>query len=224
MMNETSLGHIERHFGQLKDPRIERTKRHKLLDIIVITICGVICGADDWVNLEIFGNAKLEWFKTFLELSNGIPSQDTFGRVFAAINPKEFEKCFMEWVRAIYQLTQGQEIAIDGKQLRGSSMSEAGKSAIHMVNAWASANQLVLGQLKVDEKTNEITAIPALLEMLEISGSIVTIDAIGTQTRIAETILEGGGDYLLAVKENQGKVYEDLQYIFELDRQDKCDD
>jgi predicted transposase YbfD/YdcC len=220
MVNEIPLGHIERHFGQLKDPRVERTKRHKLLDIIVITVCGVICGADDWVNLEIFGNAKLEWFKTFLELPNGIPSHDTFGRVFAAINPKEFEKCFMEWVRTIYQLTQGQVIAIDGKQLRGSSMSEAGKSAIYMVNAWASVNRLVLGQLKVDEKTNEITAIPALLKLLEISGCIVTIDAIGTQTRIAETILEGGGDYLLAVKENQGKLYEDLQFIFEQDRQD----
>lgn len=220
MVSETPLGHIERHFGQLKDPRVERTKRHKLLDIIVITICGVICGADDWVNLEIFGNAKLEWFKTFLELPNGIPSHDTFGRVFAAINPQEFEKCFIEWVRTIYQLTQGQVIAIDGKQLRGSSMSEAGKSAIYMVNAWASVNRLVLGQLKVDEKTNEITAIPALLKLLEISGCIVTIDAIGTQTRIAETILDGGGDYLLAVKENQGKLYEDLQFIFEQDRQD----
>lgn len=220
MKTEYPLGHIERHFGQIKDPRVERTKRHKLLDIIVITICGVICGADDWVNLEIFGNAKLEWFKTFLGLPNGIPSHDTFGRVFAAINPQELEKCFMEWVRAIHQLTQGQVIAIDGKQLRGSSMSEAGKSAIYMVNAWASANRLALGQLKVDEKTNEITAIPTLLKLLEISGCIVTIDAIGTQTRIAETILEGGGDYLLAVKENQGKLYEDLQFIFEQDRQD----
>lgn len=220
MKTESPLGHIERHFAQLKDPRVERTKRHKLLDIIVITICGVICGADDWVNLEIFGNAKLEWFKTFLELPNGIPSHDTFGRVFAAINPQEFENCFIEWVRTIHQLTQGQVIAIDGKQIRGSSMSEAGKSAIYMVNAWASANRLVLGQLKVDEKTNEITAIPTLLKMLEIYGCIVTIDAIGTQTRIAETILEGGGDYLLAVKENQGKLYEDLQFIFEQDRQD----
>jgi len=220
MKTSNPLRNIERHFGKIKDPRVERTKRHKLLDIIVITICGVICGADDWVNIEIFGKAKLEWFKTFLELPNGIPSHDTFGRVFAAINPQEFERCFVEWVRTIHQLTQGQVIAIDGKQLRGSSMKEAGKSAIYMVNAWASANRLVLGQLKVDEKSNEITAIPALLELLEITDCIVTIDAIGTQIRIAETILDRGGDYLLAVKENQGRLYKDLQYIFEQDRLD----
>ena len=220
MKTSNPLRNIERHFGKMKDPRVERTNRHKLLDIIMITICGVICGADDWVNIEIFGKAKLEWFKTFLELPNGIPSHDTFGRVFAAINPQEFERCFVEWVRTIHQLTQGQVIAIDGKQLRGSSMKEAGKSAIYMVNAWASANRLVLGQLKVDEKSNEITAIPALLELLEITDCIVTIDAIGTQIRIAETILDRGGDYLLAVKENQGRLYKDLQYIFEQDRLD----
>jgi predicted transposase YbfD/YdcC len=220
MRKETVLGSIERHFGKIKDPRVDRTKQHKLMDMIVLTICGVICGADDWVNLEMFGNAKLEWFRTFLELPNGIASHDTFGRVFAAINPKEFENSFMEWVKTINELTKGQVIAIDGKQVRGSVDNEAGKKAIYMVNAWASANQLVLGQLKVNEKSNEITAIPALLELLEISGCIITIDAIGTQTRIAETILERGGDYLLAVKENQGNLYEDMEYVFEQDRQD----
>jgi predicted transposase YbfD/YdcC len=219
MDKATPLGNIEQYFGNLTDPRVDRTKRHKLLDIIVITICGVICGADDWVNIEMFGKAKLEWLKTFLELPNGIPSHDTFGRVFAALNPQEFENSFMEWVRAIFELTKGQVIAIDGKQVRGSLDKNRGKRAIYMVNAWASANQLVLGQLKVDEKSNEITAIPALLELLEISGCIVTIDAIGTQTGIAEIILERGGDYLLAVKENQPNLKEDMEYIFGLDRE-----
>ncbi len=219
MEKAKGLGNIEKHFGKITDPRVERTKRHKLLDIIVITICGVICGADDWVNIEIFGKAKLEWLKTFLELPGGIPSHDTLGRVFAALDPQEFENSFMEWVRAIFELTKGQVIALDGKQMRGSLDNNKGKRAIYLVNAWASGNQLVLGQLKVDEKSNEITAIPALLELLEINGCIVTIDAIGTQTRIAETILERGGDYLLAVKENQSNLKEDLEYLFGVDRE-----
>lgn len=218
MAKEAEVGSIAKHFGQVKDPRVERTKRHKLLDIILIAICGVICGADSWVDIEMFGKAKKEWLKTILELPNGIPSHDTFGRVFAAINPEEFEKSFMEWVQAINKLTQGQVIAIDGKQLRGSHDSEAGKNAIYMVSAWASESQLVLGQRKVDDKSNEITAIPKLLKLIEISGCIVTIDAIGTQTQIAKTILEHHGDYLLAVKENQGHLYEDIYDLFEEDR------
>ena len=159
----------------------------------MIAICGVICGADSWVDIELFGKSKLNWLKTFLELPNGVPSHDTFGRVFAAINPEEFEKGFMEWVQAINELTQGQVIAIDGKQLRGSRDGENGKNAIYMVSAWAVENQLVLGQHKVDEKSNEITAIPKLLKLLEITGCIVTIDAIGTQTKIAKAILDRDG-------------------------------
>ncbi len=217
MNKKVSIGSIARHFVKVKDPRVERTKRHKLLDIILIAICGVICGADSWVDIEMFGKAKLEWLKTFLPLPNGIPSHDTFGRVFAAINPEEFERSFMEWVQAIVELTQGQVIAIDGKQLRGSQDSENGKRAIYMVSAWATANELVLGQRKVDEKSNEITAIPKLLKLLDIAGCIVTIDAIGTQTKIAKTIIEQGADYLLAVKENQGNLYEDIQDLFEED-------
>jgi len=215
MSPEPEIGSIVKHFGKVKDPRINRTKLHELLDIIIIAICGVICGADDWVGIELFGKAKIDWLKTFLKLPNGIPSHDTFGRVFAALNPQEFESSFMEWVQAISQLTQGQVIAIDGKQLRGSRDSGVGKNAIYMVSAWATENQLVLGQRKVDEKSNEITAIPKLLKLLEIKGCIVTVDAIGTQTKIAKTIIEQEGDYILAVKENQGHLYEDIHDLFE---------
>ena len=215
MTPEPEIGSIVQHFGKVKDPRINRTKLHELLDIIIIAICGVICGADNWVDIELFGKAKIAWLKTFLKLPNGIPSHDTFGRVFAALNPQEFESSFMEWVQAINQLTQGQVIAIDGKQLRGSRDSGVGKNAIYMVSAWATENQLVLGQRKVDEKSNEITAIPKLLKLLEIKGCIVTVDAIGTQTKIAKTVIEQGGDYILAVKENQGHLYEDIHDLFE---------
>jgi predicted transposase YbfD/YdcC len=218
MNQKAGIGSIAKHFGKVNDPRLERTKRHKLLDILLIAICAVICGADSWVDVEMFGKSKLEWLRTFLLLPNGIPSHDTFGRVFATINPEEFEKSFLEWVRAINELTQGQVIAIDGKQLRGSQDSESGKNAIYMVSAWATENELVLGQRKVDEKSNEITAIPKLLKLLEIEGCIVTIDAIGTQTKITKTIIEQGGDYLLAVKENQGNLYEDIQALFEEDQ------
>jgi len=218
MSKEPEIGSIAKHFGKIKDPRKERTKRHKLLDIILIAICGVICGADSWVDIELFGKSKKDWLKSFLKLPNGVPSHDTFGRVFAAINPEEFEKSFMEWVQAINELTQGQVIAIDGKQLRGSHEGENGKNAIYMVSAWAVENQLVLGQRKVDEKSNEITAIPKLLKLIEIAGCIVTIDAIGTQTKITKTIVERDGDYLLAVKENQGHLYEDIHDLFEEDQ------
>lgn len=215
MTPEPELGSIVKHFSKVKDPRIDRTKRHQLLDILIIAICGVICGADSWVDIELFGKTKIAWLKSFLKLPNGIPSHDTFGRVFAAIDPEEFESSFMEWVQAINQLTQGQVIAIDGKQLRGSHDKHTGKSAIYMVSAWATENQLVLGQRKVDDKSNEITAIPKLLKLLEIKGCIVTVDAIGTQTKIAKSIVDQGGDYILGVKENQGRLYEDIHDLFE---------
>jgi predicted transposase YbfD/YdcC len=185
----------------------------------MIAILAVICGADSWSDVELYGKNKKRWLKQFLELANGIPSHDTFGRVFALLDPKEFGSRFMEWVQAIHTLTQGQVIAIDGKQLRGSAERERGKQAINLVSAWATANQLVLGQIKVDAKSNEITAIPQLLEMLELTGCLVTIDAIGTQTEIAQQIVEQGGDYLLAAKENQGHLYEDLAYLFQFERE-----
>lgn len=205
---------ITEHFADLEDPRVDRTKRHELQDILVIAICAVICGADSWVDVEFFGNAKLKWFQTFLELPNGIPSHDTFGRVFARLNPEQFQRCFLEWIQSVAVISQGQVIAVDGKTLRRSHDKYLGKNAIVMVSAWASANHLVLGQLKVNEKSNEITAIPQLLQMLDVSGCIVTVDALGCQPEIAETIVSQEADYVLAVKENQGRLHEDIQELF----------
>ena len=217
MAQEPELGSFKKCFGKVKDPRIDRTKRHKLIEIMIMATLAVICGADSWVDVEMFGNSKKEWLKTFLELENGIPSHDTFGRVFALINPQEFENGFKEWVKLIQEVTQGQVIAIDGKQIRGSKDIPAGQAAIYMVSAWATANQLVLGQRKVDDKSNEITAIPQLMKVLDLAGCIVVVDAIGTQTKIAKTIIDQGADYVLAVKENQGHLYEDIHDLFEED-------
>ena len=210
---------IEEHFGKVRDPRIDRTKDHKLIDIIAIALCGVICGAEGWVDIEMFGNSKLVWLKTFLELPNGIPSHDTFGRVFSLLDAEQFQAAFYEWVQAVWEITQGQIVNIDGKCLRGSDDTRLGKRAIYMVSAWAEENHLVLGQRKVDEKSNEITAIPELLKMLALSGCIVTIDAMGTQREIAQSIQEAGADYLLSVKENQGHLYEDLSMLFGVDQE-----
>jgi predicted transposase YbfD/YdcC len=216
-MDKEAIASIAKHFEGLPDPRTGNAKVHIFLEILIIAICAVICGADGWSDVELFGKNKKAWLKTFLELPRGIPSHDTFGRVFAKIKPDEFQKRFIEWVQAIERLTSGQVIAIDGKKLRRSHDQAAGTAAIYMVSAWATQNQLVLGQTKVADKSNEIKAIPQLLQLLEIAGCIVTMDAIGTQTEIAETIVDGGGDYLLAVKENQGHLFEDVQYLFEVD-------
>jgi len=185
------------------------------MDIITIAICGVICGADSWVDIELFGKSKAGWLKGFLELPNGIPSHDTFGRVFAHLDAQQFRDCFLQWVQALSAVTRGQVIAIDGKTLRRSHDKSLGKSAIHMVSAWASENRLVLGQTKVAEKSNEITAIPELLALLDVSGCIVTIDAMGCQKAIARLIIEESGDYVLALKEDQGQLYQEVQELFE---------
>ena len=214
MAERSSFFSITAHFGPIEDPRIERTKRHKLIDIIVIAICGVICGAEDWVAIERFGRAKLEWFQTFLELPNGIPSHDTFGRVFGLLNPEQFQHSFLSWVQALVQVSSGQIIAIDGKMLRHSFDRGLGKAAIHMVSAWASVNRLVLGQLKVAEKSNEITAIPELLKLLVLKGCIVTIDAMGCQTEIVALIVEQEADYVISLKGNQGTLHRDVQEAF----------
>src|SRR5919202_1033065 len=208
------LGSIRTHFAPLTDPRVERTKRHHLLDIIVIAICAVICGADGWVDVEEFGKAKLAWFRTFLALPNGIPSHDTFGRVFAALDPEQFQQCFLAWVRAVASLSAGQVVALDGKTVRRSHDRTNGKAAIHMVSAWASANRLVLRQLKEHAKSNEITALPALLQLLALKGCIVTIDAMGCQTAIAQTIIAQGGDYVLALKANHPTLHEAVATYF----------
>jgi predicted transposase YbfD/YdcC len=214
-MEERISGAIEQHFGDLEDPRMDRTKLHKLMDILVIAICAVIAGADNWEDVEEFGRARLEWFKTFLELANGIPSHDTFNRVFARLDPEQFQACFLRWMMAVSEILGGQVIAMDGKVVRRSHDKGIGKAAIDMVSAWATANHLVLGQVKVEEKSNEITAIPQLLQALEIAGCIVTIDAMGCQTEIAEQIIEREAQYVLALKENQGNLYEDVVGLFD---------
>ncbi len=205
---------ITDHFSSLKDPRIERSKLHQLIDIITIAVCAVICGADGWEQIELYGKAKHKWFSQFLALPNGIPSHDTFARVFARIDPEEFQRCFIDWIKAISKLTNGEVIAIDGKTLCHSYNTANAQSAIHMVSAWATANRLVLGQVKVDDKSNEITAIPELLKVLEIAGCIVTIDAMGCQKDIAKLIIEREADYILTVKQNQGYLYKDIEQLF----------
>ena len=213
-MTKLSSLSLTDHFASVQDPRIERSKRHKLIDIIIIAICAVICGADDWVAIERFGQAKLEWFQTFLELPNGIPSHDTFGRVFAMLNPEQFQHSFLNWVQALVEVSLGQIIAIDGKMLRHSFDRSLGKAAIYMVSAWAWVNRLVLAQLKVDEKSNEITAIPELLKLLVLKGCIVTIDAMGCQTEIVELVIEQEADYVISLKGNQGTLHRDVQEAF----------
>ena len=214
-MGEGRKASIVECFGALEDPRIERCKRHQLLDIITIAICAVICGADSWVYVEMFGKSKEEWFRSFLDLPNGIPSHDTFGDVFSRLDPDRFQECFVEWSQGLAELLPGEVVAIDGKTVRRSHDKRAGKQAIHLVSAWASANTLTLGQVKTEDKSNEITAIPRLLEMLELNGCIVTIDAMGCQKEIAQGILERGADYVLAVKQNQGRLYDDVRDLFE---------
>jgi len=216
-MSELGGNSIAEQFGELEDPRDDRGIRHQLLDIIVIAICAIICGADGWVEVETFGKAKRDWFKQFLALPHGIPSHDTFGHVFARLDAEQFQGSFLRWIQSISQFTAGQVIAIDGKTLRRSHDRFLGKGAIEIVSAWASANQLVLGQVKVDEGSNEITAIPELLRVLEVRDCIVTIDAIGCQTDIAQTIVDKGGDYALALKGNQGQLFDDVKSLFNIE-------
>jgi predicted transposase YbfD/YdcC len=213
-MEPTGSPSIREHFGELPDPRMERTKRHQLLDILTIAVCGVICGADSWVEVEQFGKAKRAWLEQFLVLPNGIPSHDTFGRVFAHLDPARFEQCFLAWVQGIVTPEAGDLVAIDGKVSRRSHDRRAGKGAIDVVSAWAGRHRLVLGQVAVGAKSNEITAIPVLLEALALQGCVVTIDAMGCQTAIAQQIVAQGADYVLALKGNQSTLHQEVATAF----------
>src|SRR5947209_4094295 len=210
---------IVRHFRRLKDPRRAHRRLHLLQDIIVIALCAVIAGAQDWQDIETFGRQRRAWLRRFLELPNGIPSHATFERVFDRLKPQAFQACFREWVRAIGAALGIKHIAIDGKTLRGSGSAKLGP--LHLVSAWASAQRLSLGQVAVDAKSNEITAIPALLDLLDIHGALVSIDAMGCQKAIATKIMERGGDYILMVKDNQEHLLTDIQQAFiDADQQD----
>jgi predicted transposase YbfD/YdcC len=211
-----------RAFSELKDPRVNRTKRHLLEDILALAICAIICGADGWTQVAKFGRCKLQWFRTFLALPNGIPSHDTFGRVFAALDPRAFEECFLKWIAALATASAGRLIAIDGKTIRRSLDVANGKAAIHMVSAWCGANHMVLGQLATDAKSNEITAIPELLKLLDVQDAVITIDAAGCQKKIAAAIVEQGGDYLLQVKGNQGGLHDETVMLFDQCLRDDC--
>jgi len=216
MMDDGATCTIMAHVAAREDPRIERAKQPMLVDSITIALCAVICGADTWVEVEEFGKAKQPWFATFLGLPHGIRSHDTFGRVFAALDGGQFATCFREWVAAIATRTgtTGQVIAIEGKTVRRSHDRGAGKGALHLVSAWACANHLVLAHVPVTAKSNEITALPVILRLLALKGCIVTIDAMGCQTEVAHTIRAGEGDYVRALKKNQGRLHGDVEAIF----------
>lgn len=202
---------IWEYFSILPDPRVERTRLHKLEDIITIALCAVIGGAETWVDIARFGRAKEAWFRTFLELPFGIPSHDTFGRVFAAMSPDEFERCFQAWTADLAGSSEGKLIAIDGKTIRRSVDRASGRAAIHLVSAWVHENHAVFGQIRTEDKSNEITAIPRLLAMLNLTGATITIDAIGCQREISRQIVDRGGAYVLAVKANQAELHEDIR-------------
>ena len=213
MARNVSAG-IQEHFAGLTDPR-RRKVIYPLINIVTIALCAVMCGADDFVSIALWARTKKKWLAKFLDLSDGIPSHDRFNAVLAAIKPAEFEKCLLSWITALHEVTDGQLIAVDGKTLRRSFDAASSKSAIHMVSAWATVNLITLGQVVVDAKSNEITAIPKLLEMLELFGALVTIDAMGCQTEIARTIVDAGADYVLAVKGNQPTLHEGIIEFFD---------
>lgn len=205
---------FDAHFSEMDDPRLDRQKRHALMDVLFISVCGVICGAKSFVDMADFGRAKLDWFKERLELENGIPSHDTFRRVYSLIDPEQFRDCFISWTGAISEAVDD-IISFDGKTLRHSFDSATGMSAIHVLNAWSSVNDFCLGQMKVDGKSNEITAMPQLIKLMDIKGSVVTADALNCQKDIAETIIDQGADYVLALKGNHHDLFEDVKLYFE---------
>jgi len=208
MQTHPELSIIE-HFKTLNDPRVDRSKDHDLIDVLVVAVCCLLCGGESFNDMEDFGQAKYQWFRTFLKLRNGIPSHDTFNRVFQALDPKEFLDCFLSWTQSLRQAVGQEIVALDGKALRRAIKNK--QSPKYIVSAWANSNNLVLGQLQVDEKSNEITAVPELLRVLELAGCIVTLDAMGCQKKIAKEIIEADADYVLALKGNQEKVHEEVK-------------
>ena len=213
-MSESPIATLHAHFEEVEDPRVAYLVDHDLLEIIIVAICAVICGANDWVAVESWGKTKFDWLKQFLEFANGIPSHYTFRRVFARIGPEQFQASFTSWTQAVFSVSQGQVIAVDGKQMKGSKSKRLGIKAICMISAWATKNQVTLGQVKAEEKSNEISAIPELLALLNVKGCLVTIDAAGSQKKNTEIIIDQEGDYLLAVKGNQGHLQEDVISVF----------
>jgi len=203
------------HFNAIADPRIKRCRLHELMDILFLSISAILCGADGWEEIEDFGHARLDWLKKYFPFENGIPKHDTIARVLSRLEPTALQNSFISWMNAACELSQGEVVAIDGKTVRRSFRKGDRKSAIHMVSAWACQNNMVLGQQKVNEKSNEITAIPALLQLLDVKGCIITIDAMGCQTEIAQTIINQGANYVLALKGNQGDLCDEVKMLFE---------
>ena len=208
-------GSLFEHIRIISDPRAEKNKRHPLETIIFIAICGVICGAEGWTDLQRFGELKKEWLLKYVDLSRGVPSHDTFGRFFALLDPKGFQEGFLGWIRSIHEKTQGRIVSLDGKSIRRSHDHSKGKEALHLVHAWASENHLLLGEIKTDAKSNEITAIPELLKLLDLQGAIVTVDAMGTQKEIVGEIVDKGGDYVVALKGNHGVFHGEVEQYWE---------
>jgi predicted transposase YbfD/YdcC len=221
MLPQTSLFE---YLGELEDPRIEKNQDHPFINVLVISILAVICGADSFTEIERYGIAKTDWLKGFLDLRHGILSHDTFRRVFCMMDEEAFQRMFLEWTQSLCEASEGGIIALDGKKLRGSEEKTTKRPGIWMVSAWTSENRLVLGQQKVEAKSNEIRAIPELLARLDITGCVVTVDALNTQTNLAESIVQANADYIFAVKGNHGTVYEDLQLLFDGFEQDHYQD
>lgn len=213
------FGEFIEHFSILPDLRVDRTKKHNLIDILFIGVCTMICGGEGFTDMEDFAETKEEWLRKHIELPGGIPSHDTFRRVFSTMDPDAFLACFMAWSESLHTATKGEVIALDGKAIRHSFDTASGQPALHIISAWASESGLALGHVKVDDKSNEITALPKLLEMLDIRDRTVTMDAMGCQKELAEQIVDKGGDYVLCVKGNQGSLHEDVKRFF-----DECDD